>query len=410
MGSSLIIEVCRIEKVEPHPQADRMSIATIKGWKTCIKRNEDGSTQFNEGDLCVFFPPDAILPKTLAEKLGVVNYLKTLNKNPDGSRPDGGRVAVSRLRGQPSYGFVSSLDVLPVKMNNDFTMAWKLGDDVATVLGVTKWEPPISCTDGDAERPHPAFHRYFDLENIRNFPDLIPEGEPVVFTEKLHGKNCRVGLIREANDAGEMTMTWMAGSHDVRRKESVTRKRKTFDKETKELKVEEYQDKPQFWQALDKPGVREMILAISKHAAQVAPGLVDQDNVLVFGEIFGSGVQDMTYGFANGQWDFRVFDITVNSKYMPADDKAAWCKKFGVTTVPILYDGPFSKAKVEEFITGPTTVCAADVAGNFKGREGIVITAKKEQTITTEKKVFDRLALKAISFEYMERKGGTEDH
>lgn len=399
--SSLIIEICRVDKIEAHPQADKMAIATIKGWKTCIKKNEDGSTQFAEGDLCIFFPPDAVLPKQLSDSIGVTNYLKTLAKKADGSRPEGGRVAVSRLRGQPSYGFITDLTIL----NSYYTghgeqPVWKLGDDVAGLLGVEKWEPPISCTDGDAERPHPAFHRYFDLENYRNFPDLIPDGEPVVFTEKLHGKNCRLGYIREADATGAMVMTWMAGSHDVRRKEFVTRKRKSYDKDTKELKVEEYQDKSQFWQALDKPGVRDLMKFVSN----------DTDNVVVFGEIFGSGVQDMTYGMEGGVWDFRVFDITVNGKYMPADLKYEACRKFGVQTVPVLYDGPFSKAKVEEFVTGPTTVCAEEAAGAFKGREGIVITAKTEKSVVTDKKVFDRMAIKAINFDYLERKGGTEYH
>lgn len=397
--SSLVVEVCRVDQISDHPNADKMAVATIKGWKTCIKKNENGSTQFNEGDLCIFFPPDAILPKTLSDKIGVTNYLKTLAKSPDGSRPEGGRVAVSRLRSQPSYGFITSLDILPVKMNTDFTMAWKFGDDVADVLGVTKWEPPISCISGDAERPHPAFHRYFDMENFRNFPDVIPDGEPVVFTEKIHGKNCRVGLIREAGADGQMVMTWMAGSHDVRRKESVTRKRKKFNNETKELVVEEYQDKSQFWQALDKPGVRDMILAISKGT----------DNVVVFGEIFGSGVQDMAYGLDKGAWDFRVFDITVNGKYLSFDEKVRKCASHAVAMVPILYQGPFSKAKVEEYVTGETTVCLGENTG-FKGREGIVITSQVEKQVTTDKKVFDRLMIKAINFDYLERKGGTEFH
>lgn len=31
--SSLIVEVCRVEEVRPHPNADRMAIARVKGWK-----------------------------------------------------------------------------------------------------------------------------------------------------------------------------------------------------------------------------------------------------------------------------------------------------------------------------------------------------------------------------------------
>src|SRR5262249_27448383 len=51
------------------------------------------------------------------------------------------------------------------------------GTDVAARLGITKWEPPLESTDGEAERPHPAFHGYTDIENYRNFPDLFEPGE-----------------------------------------------------------------------------------------------------------------------------------------------------------------------------------------------------------------------------------------
>jgi hypothetical protein len=34
----------------------------------------------------------------------------------------------------------------------------------------------------------------------------------------------------------------------------------------------------------------------------------------------------------------------------------------------------------------------------------------RERTVTTPAKVFERLILKAISFDYLERKGGTEYH
>ncbi len=38
--SKLIVEVCRVDAVEPHPTADRLAIAVIKGWKTAIIKNE----------------------------------------------------------------------------------------------------------------------------------------------------------------------------------------------------------------------------------------------------------------------------------------------------------------------------------------------------------------------------------
>lgn len=61
---------------------------------------------------------------------------------------------------------------------------WEVGQDVSAYYGITKWEPPLRMQDGDSEPPHPAFHRYFDMENIRNFPDLLTPGEEVVVTEQ----------------------------------------------------------------------------------------------------------------------------------------------------------------------------------------------------------------------------------
>lgn len=62
--------------------------------------------------------------------------------------------------------------------------------------GVTKFEPPERPADGDALPAVAAFHRYTEIENIRNFPDVLRPGEQVVITEKLLGKNCRLGRVR----------------------------------------------------------------------------------------------------------------------------------------------------------------------------------------------------------------------
>jgi RNA ligase (TIGR02306 family) len=371
--SSLIVEVCRVERVEAHPNADRLCICTVKGWRVCAGRDPGaGRNEFEAGDTCVYVPPDAVLPPELSDRLNVTKYLSPLARNADGVRAPGGRLRVARLRGEPSYGLILRPPGpdLPV------------GTDVAGLLGITKWEPPVESTDGEAERPHPAFHAYTDVEYYRNFPDLIAEGEEVVFTEKVHGKNCRLGLIRAPEaEGGSM---FMAGSHGQRRKELDARGRRS-----------------QFWEVLTEP-VRELLRFVAE-----GPG---PNNVVLFGEVYGCGVQDMWYGLENGRYGFRAFDLSVNGKYVDFDVKASLFARFGVEPVPVLYRGPFRKAKVEEHVSGPTTLCPPERAGKFKGREGIVITPTRERPAVTPTRLFDRVVLKAISFEYLERKGGTEHH
>ena len=38
--SKLIVEVCKVSKVEKHPNADKLSIATVKGWSCIVGLND----------------------------------------------------------------------------------------------------------------------------------------------------------------------------------------------------------------------------------------------------------------------------------------------------------------------------------------------------------------------------------
>ena len=66
---------------------------------------------------------------------------------------------------------------------------------------------------------HPWFPKYTDIEHYANYPTAIADGEEVVITEKIHGTNTRCGLVLVAAEDGVPQWTWMAGSHDVRRKQ-----------------------------------------------------------------------------------------------------------------------------------------------------------------------------------------------
>lgn len=115
--SSLIVEVCEIKNIIPHPNADRLDIATVKGWNCIVQKDS-----YKVGDWCVFFPPDSVLSDRIIEK----HQLEFLKK--------GGRVSTLKLRGYISQGLILSGDVLP---------EWaELGDDLSKELGVTKYEIP----------------------------------------------------------------------------------------------------------------------------------------------------------------------------------------------------------------------------------------------------------------------------
>ena len=162
------------------------------------------------------------------------------------------------------------------------------------VYGVTKFEPPVRPTDGESLPPLATFHGYTEIENLRNFPGVLREGEEVVITEKLHGKNCRLGLVRVPDEEGGDALAFVAGSNDVRRRE-VDAKGRPSD----------------FWMPMTDP-VRDLLRHLSEGSR----------SVVLFGELIGSGVQDMAYGLANGAKGFRAFDLAVDGKYLDHDAKA----------------------------------------------------------------------------------------
>ena len=328
---------------------------------------------------------------------------------------------------------------------------WDVDTDVADFYGITKWEPPLVCNSGDAEREHNWFHKYTDIEHFANYHTAFVEGEEVVITEKIHGKNCRMGLVMEADKSGESQWTWMAGSHDVRRKQFA---RKTRRMDAIELFQEGYISAPEVAldQVVDKNGLLWKVIEIQededpkegKEPRKLFIGVqVDKDgnevqveseywmfltdnvrnaltwvrasmgrlgeatqSVILYGEIFGSGVQDMTYGFSNGHRSLRVFDIALNGEYLDYDQKVRVCQMFNLTMVPHLYKGPYSRKIVEDLTDGPTTACDPKVAGKFKGREGCVIAPVKERFSDV---IGKRCILKSVSADYLGRKDAEDN-
>lgn len=354
--SRLIVEVCEILDVIPHQNADRLEKLIIKGWQVIAQKDF-----CKKGDKVIYFPPDSVMSHSLSEKLGITKYLSQVPTLPD--EEPRYRVKAARLRGEPSFGTIMECE----------DPSWPIGFDVKNIYNITKHELIVNL-DGDAEKPHESFHHYTEIENIRNFPDILQEGEEVIFSEKIHGSNFRVGLIREDDK-----QTWMVGSHNVRRKE--------FNQKGV---------KSHFWDTLTE-NMQDMLMELAYVDADT------KQDVIVFGEIFGQSVQDMNYGRLKK--DFRVFDISINHIYMNFDDKVAICNKFQIPMVPILYCGPFDWQVMEEYTSGNTTLCEPNEAGRFKGREGIVITPTTERTNST----VGRVILKSINPDYLDRKGGTDN-
>jgi len=100
-----------------------------------------------------------------------------------------------------------------------------------------------------------------------------------------------------------------------------------------------------------------------------------ENQVFVYGEHIG--VMGLDYGVKEPT--VMVYDIMVNGEYLPWDLILGHCETFGVRTVPLLYEGPFTWEIVKAMTVGGSTVAnPSTFKSDFKGREGIVVTPQME--------------------------------
>src|SRR5437899_10767030 len=130
--STLVVEVCEVKQVYPHPNADALEFITVKGWPVIVQK----ALGLKVGDRVVYFPPDSVLPPELAERLGITKYLAPMPREIDGTRKPGLRVRAPRLRGEPSYGTIDH-QVDPDR---------EVGRGGKGHYGVTTFEPPVRPT------------------------------------------------------------------------------------------------------------------------------------------------------------------------------------------------------------------------------------------------------------------------
>jgi RNA ligase (TIGR02306 family) len=361
MASSLVVPIVRVENVHPHPNADKLELCNVLGYQMCIPKG-----QYKNGDVGIYVPADTLIPLEWAEKWGVTAYLKGKDKN---------RVGRVRLRGEPSFGLIIPLSwLIP-------SVVPEVGLNVAEYFNIQKYEPPVKATEGDAA-PHdsridPFIEKYTDIENGRIFMEVFKDDEEVVATEKIHGGNAKVGVIK--TNSIELGNYMFAGSMEIRRRSPVEPDLIVTGQgdDNTLLKNNKY------WHPWSIRGVKELIFHLTETAKTV---------VIMYGEIFGGSVQNLSYGIPKGKGvAFRAFDISVDGKYLNWDDFESLCKEFKVPFVPVLYRGPFSLSKIKELADGRSTV-----EGSDNIREGTVVKPVVERI---DPKI-GRAVLKYIGTEY----------
>ncbi|MFI1074386.1 RNA ligase (ATP) [Streptomyces puniciscabiei] len=341
--------------VHEHPNADALELAQVGLYRAVVAKGA-----YRTGEAAVYIPEQSVLPAGLIEELGLTGRLAGGEAN---------RVKAVRLRGELSQGIVCRPKALA---DVDLARAAAEGTDFADRLGITKWVPPIPPTMNGEVESAPDLLPWVDIENIQRYPDIFTPGEPVVLTEKLHGSAC---LLTYVADEGRVYVS-----------------SKGFGAKSLALKED---PRNLYWRAVRGHGVAEA-------AARLAERLGAR-RIGVFGEVYGAGVQDLSYG-ADGRRDtlgYAVFDVSAEVDGTVRWLDAAELLEGELPVVPRLYAGPYDIERVLEFASGRETVSGR----GLHLREGAVIRPAVERYSPV---TGGRAIAKAVSPAYLTRKGGTE--
>lgn len=381
---------CKVYKlrIEEHPNADALELAVVGDYRSIVRKG-----QFKTGDLGVYIPEAAIVPDWLIAELGLEGRLAGKQKN---------RVKAVKLRGILSQGLVYPVleesDAYRLNGEADAYKEVYVGEDVTEFLGITKYEPVIpTCMNGEVWNAFGLTLKY-DIENFKKYPTVLKEGEDLVtFTEKLHGTWACFGYHPDS----DIPIVTSKGLSDrgVAFKFNEANANNLYVTAFQRLTYRDVNESPLF-----KDQVGTTILDRVARVLKGANLLQDPVPFYVLGEIFGQGVQDLTYG--TNEKTFRVFDIYVGQpgqgKYLNANDVSAACALVdGVEYVPVLYSGVFTKAVMDQYTDGMETVSGTEACI----REGIVVRLQEERTDVE----LGRVILKSVSEAYLLRKGNVTE-
>jgi RNA ligase (TIGR02306 family) len=354
--STLICPVVEVSSWGKHPNADTLSITQVFGnhviFRTCDFVQPDRSS-FS----AVYIPEEALLPEDPRWAFLWANRAKEGKSIREIDRV----VKALKLRGIFSCGLLIPVPDLIVL--DDLKYVPEVGQDLASALGITKFEKPEQVgSGGDNASSPPWFRKYTEIENARGVLDpssdqarhTLFEGYNVVITEKIHGANtrytCYDGLF------------WVGSHANAKALDSVN-----------------------WWTSAAKhQGIEEICRK--------------NQGLLLFGEVCGPVQKGYSYGQKVPYFIlFDIYDYIIEDPHwLSWDHVRRFGEEYGLPVVPELYRGPWvSLEHAARFADGPSQFPGAN-----HNREGCVVKADPE----IYNPYIGRGVLKIVGEDYLLRK------
>jgi RNA ligase (TIGR02306 family) len=366
-------------EILPHPNADSLCIIKV-GEYQLVSNLSNGYT---EGQVVIVMPD-----KTVINHEGMrqeeEKYLTGSKKN---------RVRTVQLRGEVSQGATYPLNKLGEIYDErtvDLVEAAPLFEDISTLLGMEKYEPPIPQElrgqvaglrlFGDRETLQIPIHKH-DVYQWGAFASEFDPDEIVLVTEKVHGSQINYVFARDKN--GNVT-------------ETVTSKGLLKS----DLTLVE-SGSNSYWRGVRNSGLKEACEKLLD-----VMGDLDEDIVLhVMGELVPVQ-KGFSYGFdaptvlvysiqVNGQFlRYNQTYGTEGASYITVNEIFPW--------VPVLANSALRGIDVYELAKGKETVSGKEL----HIREGIVVTPQFMRKDARHQQTW--LSLKVINPKYAAKETGDE--
>lgn len=400
-----LVQITSVTGVCPTPKSDRLHNFTVAGGWTIFSSNINqdpenginGDPRYKVGDKVIYFSIDTVLTPELEEILCANSKMKM----------EGRRIRIAKLRSAYSEGLIAEIDEL--SKHYPEILKKKEGEELADILGVVKYEPPVSSLPssmrgGNLAKSNPCFRMFMEIRNIKHYLEagVFQPGEEVYVTAKLHGTSARFGIL-PTHVAPVSFASFRAFFKTF--KKQVLKKLGMLPKFEYCLGSRrcQLQNKPKdyhnFYESEEGVNVWQKVSQAFKIESKLKPGEI------LFGEIVGQGLQkNYDYGFGpdskNGRYGFFAYDVMVNGRYLPAREFLAWCNERGFTPVPVLGFMGYDIEKIYELAGAKTCL------NNQKIREGVVVKSVDE----TSHPSCGRRTFKVLNPEYLMDKNNTDFH
>src|ERR1700723_140288 len=188
-------EAVFIERIDVHPHADYLSIATVLGDYPVVTR----TGQFHVGQLVAYLSIDNIVPDIEQWYFLCPKKYEKYEENGEikqkivGPRYELGEVPEKyRVLKAKKFFSVYSQGII-----TELTSQHNVGDSLVEEMGLKKWEeenednvPTAKRLGANAEKAPIGWSiPYYDIESIRKYLPCVEHEQDIVLTEKLNGSN-----------------------------------------------------------------------------------------------------------------------------------------------------------------------------------------------------------------------------